>query len=65
LQLQISIFKVSFQASLSLRKIQQNILRKARAEEKESKKLFAEIRAEEKKKSTYHSSGKSRKISGQ
>ncbi len=60
MQLPNSIFKVSFQASLSLRKFQGAVLQKVRAEEKESKNLFAVIRAEEKEKSTHHSSRKSR-----
>jgi len=37
-----------FQASLSLRKIQQRVLQKVRVEEKESKNIFMVIRAEEK-----------------
>jgi len=47
LQLPISIFEV---------------LLKVKAEEKESKNLFAEIRAEEKEKSTHHSSCKTRQM---
>ena len=53
LQLPISIFKVSFWTSLSSRKFQHAVLREVRAEEKESKNLFAVIRAEEKEKSTH------------
>ncbi len=48
--------QVSFRASLSLREVRRKFLRKVRAEEKESKNLFAVIRAEEKEKSTHHSS---------
>jgi hypothetical protein len=41
-------FQVSFQASLSLQKIQQRVLQKVRVEEKESKNIFMVIRAAEK-----------------
>jgi hypothetical protein len=41
-------FQVSFRASLSSRETQRKFPRKVRAEEKESKNLFAVIRAEEK-----------------
>jgi hypothetical protein len=45
-------FQVSFRASLSSQEVRQKFLRKVRAEGKESKNLFAVIRAEEKESSS-------------